>query len=847
MKPESEVSIPFALSIFLDKEFTPDDDTLNNESYKELGLTCGKCRELIFFKPGRKRVSHFSHFKDTGKGCRWRTESHSNTQDSDSSKREQSLQEFQTKFKGIIERAIIQYQKISYSQLLSQIVNGKILVAEYNINIEAWLRWFNENRNKVENVALALYQKNELLSDMNSKVLLNLLDYLCVPASEYILRELLYYVVFLLNKERGVNNNLEKVCSKVIEIISFAEWKKEYKRAKELVDTSKFEQDAHQEIVDFREYEIAPITFKRIDHPNVEEKTPKSQIQVERKIPQPVALDGSKSAPGSLEVRAVIGKTPMILTMEQSGNKWTLVALPLRVPPYHLAVYLSDKLNKLDLVSRVRREIETLKKQAVTLDNDQVQLLETLLSDILVGKKPSNQEVVESTRIIDGYLKKSGIREKSSYSDNYYRLHTLGYVSLVQEVERNLPSYTLTVLGDEKDTRRSAVPSAIYWLKRIPGNLQRVFGEKVPSYSEIKDYLMENFPYKEAHLVINDKNECIISIYYDGKLQTKQQLAIFKPVRDDKISGKVSVKFNSTVTWVGNGEFANLLKCSIADIHLIQDSQAQVGRIVQKFINSNAQRFIGSDKIATKTPTRNILGFSEKSRGYGGIVKTFMRFCTPFCKESEVDQGKFVNLHTLEVYDKHDATKLLETMTNNWKKWNKEKEDKIELAGELVKKHDPGRLMIGIHGLVTHKPEISTIVWDSVITQFYLLTDLPIGFRLPNGVLLTPWDILPNRIDLWTYRIKIQLIDILYKGQKGKIETAEYYLKSKDENLVLKGRELIEEARKGSVKSWLQMSIAKLYQALEKSYPTWEKEVSQDVLNHLAALHDALAVCENIN
>jgi hypothetical protein len=39
-------------------------------------------------------------------------------------------------------------------------------------------------------------------------------------------------------------------------------------------------------------------------------------------------------------------------------------------------------------------------------------------------------------------------------------------------------------------------------------------------------------------------------------------------------------------------------------------------------------------------------------------------------------------------------------MTNNWKKWNKEKEDKIELGGELVKKHDPGRLMIGIHGLV---------------------------------------------------------------------------------------------------------------------------------------------------
>ncbi|MEG5171149.1 hypothetical protein [Microcoleus sp. B3-D7] len=144
MKAESEVSIPFAISMFLDKEFTPDDDTLNYESYKKLGLTCGKCRELIFFKPGRgERVSHFSHFKDTGKGCEWKTKNNTNTsnQDTDSESREQSLEKFQIKFKGIIERAIIQYQKISSSQLLrQQIEEGKRLVAEYNINIEAWLR-----------------------------------------------------------------------------------------------------------------------------------------------------------------------------------------------------------------------------------------------------------------------------------------------------------------------------------------------------------------------------------------------------------------------------------------------------------------------------------------------------------------------------------------------------------------------------------------------------------------------------------------------------------------------------------------------------------------------------------
>jgi hypothetical protein len=626
------------------------------------------------------------------------------------------------------------------------------------------------------------------------------------------------------------------------------------------VDLSKYKLDDKGNLKREERLVESPITFEGFTHPNLAIKSPKAHIQTERKIPKPIKLDGSKSAPGSFELRAVIGKTPMLLTLEPDGTKWDLIALPLRVPPYHLSVYLSDKLNKTDLVSHIRKEIEYLQKQlalivtSIKLENDQLTLLENLLSLVLSNSLPSRQEVLDSTKIIESYLKKEKIREKSSYSDNYYRLHKLGYVSLVQELERNLPSYRLTVLGDEKDTRGSEVPTAIQWLKRVPGNLQRVFGEKVPSYSEIKQYLMDNFPYKQAHLVIQDKDECIISIYYDGKLQTRQQLAIFKPVKDDKISGKVAVKFNSTVIWVGNGEFANILKCSIADFHLIQNAQAQIERITQKFINNNAQRFIDSEKIATKTPARDILGFGEKSRGYGSIAKTFMQFCTPFCKESEVDKGKFVNLHTLEIYDKHDATKLLEVMTNNWKKWNKEKEDKIELGGELVKKHDPGRLMIGIHGLVTHKPEISTIVWDSVINQFYLLTELPIGFRCSNGVLLTPWDILPNRIELWAYRIKIQLIDILYKGQQSKLETAEYYLKSKDENLELKGRELLEEARKGSVKSWLAMSLNDdpttgqkgLYSKLNLAYPDWKSNVSQGLLDHLSALHDALNAAEQV-
>jgi hypothetical protein len=79
--------------------------------------------------------------------------SDSSTQDTDSENRKQSLGKFQTKFKEIIERGIIQYQQILYSQIRNQIANGKILVAQYKIEMEAWLRWLNENRNKAENIA----------------------------------------------------------------------------------------------------------------------------------------------------------------------------------------------------------------------------------------------------------------------------------------------------------------------------------------------------------------------------------------------------------------------------------------------------------------------------------------------------------------------------------------------------------------------------------------------------------------------------------------------------------------------------------------------------------------------
>jgi hypothetical protein len=233
MKAESEVSISFAISIFSNEKFTPYDYRLNYKSYEELGLICENCRELVFFKQGIERVSHFSHFKDTGKGCEWKTKNNTNSskQDTDSESREQSLQEFQTKFQKILDQGIINYQNISDIQLKNCKVQGKTLVDQYRIDINSWLSWFKEERESLRELALSLYKNNNELSEIQCRVLANIVDYLCVPASEYILEDTLYYVFFLLNKEVALNNDFEEVRSKVIEIISFADWEKEYKQA----------------------------------------------------------------------------------------------------------------------------------------------------------------------------------------------------------------------------------------------------------------------------------------------------------------------------------------------------------------------------------------------------------------------------------------------------------------------------------------------------------------------------------------------------------------------------------------------------------------------------------------
>ena len=218
-----------AISMFLAETITPDDERLNYLSDEELSLLCPhpECRERVFFKPciEGKRVPHFSHFKDTGKNCKLeRKDTHPSEPSNDSQSREQSLEEFQSTFKDILDQAIINNpnQTISsINELKDCRLQGLSLVDRHKIDIKSWLSWFKEERKIIEEIALSLIKNHNELSKIQGRVLTYIVDYLCVPASEYILEDILYYVFYLLNKNLSVNNDSQEVCSKVIELILY--------------------------------------------------------------------------------------------------------------------------------------------------------------------------------------------------------------------------------------------------------------------------------------------------------------------------------------------------------------------------------------------------------------------------------------------------------------------------------------------------------------------------------------------------------------------------------------------------------------------------------------------------
>lgn len=642
-------------------------------------------------------------------------------------------------------------------------------------------------------------------------------------------------------------------------------------------------------------YLVKPRIFQGYSHPNLKPKKIQKAEITERKIPKPVKLDGARTNDHEYQLRAIIGNVPIILTFKSSDHLWDVIALPVKVSPYHLSVYLSDKVGSTELISYIDKhkqdlnynlaknevKIEEVNERLANLPSDDYFLpvsrslqteiesllrvsenikaildsLDALILNIKQNRKPDRLDVLESTKIIQKVINSEHIKPESSYTDNYYCWHNIGTLRIVEQIETEKPTYSLTILGDEKDTRRSSVPLVMDWLRRVPKILQDHFGESYPTNQEIKDHLMSIYPfYKrklkegdkvdksyvnvEADMIIKTKGKLTIEIYFHGQHQTTQVLSITKPVKDQQRQGKIPVKISSSVEIKSVETLTHLLRCD--NYKQTFEAQNLINRLVQKFVDSNIKLFSREreEKIVSRVAIKDLLGFSKESKGYPQVAKQFNKFTLPYTSESEVNLGKLINLLTLETFDRHDTANLLDKMVGNWKHWNKS--NTINLAGFSFTKKDPGELMVNIFHTVKHNQDRSQIIWGAFIDELYKLSGIAVGFRTVEGVVLTPWSLLPTDRKTWEHRIKIQLIDILSFNQREKIEEVEALIKNaktKEE-----GKNLRDSIWGGSVEGWLRTDINNLYSRLFKARPNWESLVHPNVLSHLSALHDALEV-----
>jgi hypothetical protein len=289
----------------------------------------------------------------------------------------------------------------------------------------------------------------------------------------------------VLNKEIGVNNDFEKVCCKVIEIIIFAKWEKEY--------------------------EIAPITFKGIDHPNVEAKTPKGQIKVEQQTPKPIKLENEKVVTGTLKFVDVIGTVPAIMKLNPSLTGYTLTALPVKLPDnycYDLARYIAGNVPKFSAINYLHDQVKYL--QSLSCDKfggiprtALISILNNLLEGVITDKKIDPQNFMESKNKLREYLNNAPFL--TSTRDQYYGFYELAKIAITQEVEDQEYQYRLTNLSpDDKAFYRHNLPSVLNWVRRVTYNLRNYFGVKRPDTGEIRHFLQSTFNY----------SNCQLNIYY---------------------------------------------------------------------------------------------------------------------------------------------------------------------------------------------------------------------------------------------------------------------------------------------------------------------------------------------
>jgi hypothetical protein len=849
-----------AKSILLNEEFTPDDDRLNYQSYVNFLLTCNVCGEAVFFKQasdfnksGIKRAAHFSHFKDTGKNnCCLRTESNTNTQNTDSEGKKQSLEKFQKKIQDIIDEGIINYQKKLYPQfddarhrkiLLDRIDQGKSLVTQYKIDINSWLSRFYEKREHIKEFAKSLYHNK--LSEIQRLVFSNIVHYLCLPASEDILINILYYVFLLLNKEVALNNDFEEIRSKVIEIISFADWKKEYKLAKGLVVPSKFEQNAHSDFVN------SPVEVKGFVHPNIKVKEslrnedgyfaisqtrksglPTTQTTAPKKARLTNLSDARLVAQNSLEWMGFLSNVPCIVNLVNSKDHWQLEALPIQeIPSYPLLYCLANKAiegywQEEDLynqiISPLDKEMERLGELTNKTQNPEklekigrrVTNLQRLRKAVLNREKLDAKVLAECTEIVKEAISEASYRP--SITDPYYSRYILGQVYFVSKNEDSI-AY---LLDDYMSHKRLAtqVSSALRWLTRVPNNLQKEFPKQKPTIEQLRKFLVSKFneKFREVELKVReDKGKILLDIFYLGKIQVTQLLTIKMPATEGKNRGKVSTKVNATPNFAERRVFEKFLRTK--DGRFVAEAQNQLRHLVDVFISRNFNTLVGDGKVGHQRKVSEIIGFERSKSGWSEIKRGFVKHLLPYSSDSSVSAGKLIYLATNKVLSSQDLETLIIQIAENWSNWSRKDQQRIKIGVSSAKAVDPESLIwVLTQKILSGNFEEDKEAWQDTIDWMAEVCKSSnsyraIGFRCNNGVILTPDCIYDSQVDKWMHRIKIQLIDLLLESDAGNIE------------------------------SWLQKSPEYLYESLEKIRPDWEL-TSKDISKHLEAMHDALNI-----
>jgi len=202
------------------KEIYADDKHLNYYSYKDLGLRCSVCGEPVHLKKGLNKKTHFAHFPITDskqvQECELRLYSHT-----------ESTQKFLENFSVTRGQKLELFQIYLISLITSNNYSNAIKIVKTSIeNVDFLEEMAKDFRNN-----LFILKKKIVPRQLQDKVALEVIDYLCVESSSFLLKELICYSLYQVYNSSSDNwsfwiqkNNYFSIFSKLIETLINTPW-----------------------------------------------------------------------------------------------------------------------------------------------------------------------------------------------------------------------------------------------------------------------------------------------------------------------------------------------------------------------------------------------------------------------------------------------------------------------------------------------------------------------------------------------------------------------------------------------------------------------------------------------